>query len=1050
LDSTTSSAVRSIPNSAGHYTACMRPTPPSQLPSILLILLGLTALPAAEVPDFSRDILPLLSDNCFACHGPDESHRKAKLRLDLRDAALAGTKGRPAIVAGDVTKGTLLERITTSDPDEVMPPADSHRQTLKPQQVEVLRRWIAAGAPWGRHWSFVPPVRPALPRLAGSAHPIDAFIHARLAQEKLTPAGTAAPSAQLRRLSFTLTGLPPTVDEVTALTTANNPHAYAQAVERLLASPAFGERMAMWWLDVARYADTDGFQADDTRTNWPWRDWVVNAFNRNLPLDRFITLQMAGDLLPDASAEDKLATCFHRNHMTNGEGGRDPEESRIDYVIDRVNTTGTAFLGLTLGCAQCHTHKFDPVAQRDYYALTAFFDSIDEDGKAGKGAKPYLPYESATVERAISEAKGVLDQRTPAEASAKREAQAPFGTWLSQRAADVGNGHQSWAILHPTVLESSEGTTFTVESDGTVMTGGPLPNQDEYRIGGTLSLPRVTGLRLEILPHPSFTNGSYARGKNGFFILTDVKVQVRRSSSSQVRDVALASATADVTDAADAKKFGGYGAIKDVLDDDPRNGWSTRKHDLHQPRIAVIAFSEPLVLADDEQLVVELRQRSTLGDADIGRFRIAFTDERGPTVKEVGATPLEALAAATDRSKPEAALRERLFAQFLTDHTPYITAKTAVDRARRQLDEVTKAKKVDVMVLAERKEPRTTHVLVRGVWDRKGERVERGVPEAISPWLTDAPRDRQGLARWLVDRSNPLTARVMVNHLWQLCFGAGLVRTTDDFGLQGEQPSHPQLLDWLAVELIDSGWDVKHLLTLIVTSDTFRQDSAVSAALLARDPQNRLLARGARFRLPSWMLRDAALSAGGLLNPVLGGPPVKPYQPDGMWEELFMGRFRYDASEGPAQHRRTLYAFWRRSIAPTFLFDSASRRTCEVKPSRTNTPLQALTLLNDTGFLEAARALAAVAVRGDSETDARLDIIVGRVLSRAPSADETNVLTRELERARAYYHLHPQDAAKLLSIGQQPVDPTLDQADLAAFAVVASLVLNLDEAMTHE
>ena len=1023
--------------------------PPStrRRPLILLAALFAGGLQAVEAPDFSRDILPLLSDNCFACHGPDEGHRKAKLRLDLRDAALIGTKGRPAIVPGDLTKGTLLERLTTSDPDELMPPAEAHRPPLKPQQIDVLKRWIAAGAPWGRHWAFVPPVRPVVPTSTGVTNPIDAFIRARLAQEKLAPAAPAAAHAQLRRVSFTLTGLPPTVDMVSNTIDSLR---YSQAVDRLLASPAFGERMAMWWLDVARYADTDGFQSDDTRTNWPWRDWVVDAFNRNLPLDRFITLQMAGDLLPDASAEDKLATTFHRNHMTNGEGGRDPEESRIDYVIDRVNTTGTAFLGLTLGCAQCHTHKFDPIAQRDYYAMTAFFDSIDEDGKAGKSAKPYLAYESATVERAISEAKALLDQRIPAEVSAKREAQGPFTAWLNQRAEAVRDGHQSWTILHPTQVESSEGTTFTTEADGTVMTGGPLPNQDEYRIVAAVKLPRVTGLRLEILPHPSFTNGSYARGKNGFFILTDVKVQVRRSGSSQVRDVALASAAADVTDEADAKKFGGYGAIKDVLDDDPRNGWSTRKHDPHQPRIAVIAFGEPLVLADDEQLVVELRQRSTLGDADIGRFRLAVTDERGPTIKEVGITPFEALATAADRRKPDTALRDRLFAQFLTDHTPFMTAKAAVDRARRQYDEVTKAKKVDVMVLAERKEPRTTNVLIRGVWDKKGERVERDVPAEIAAWPADAPRDRRGLAQWLIDRRNPLTARVMVNHLWQLCFGAGLVRTVDDFGLQGEQPTHPELLDWLAVELIDSGWDLKHLLKLIVTSETFRQDSAISATALARDPQNRLLARGARFRLPSWMLRDAALVAGGLLNPVIGGPPMKPYQPDGVWEELFMGRFHYDASEGPAQYRRTLYAFWRRSIAPTFLFDGASRRTCEVKPSRTNTPLHALTMLNDSGFLEAARSLAAVALRSDSELHARLATITRRVLSRPPTPDEVLVLTRELERARTYYRSHSQDAAKLLALGQQPVDPTLDHADLAAYAVISSLVLNLDEAMTHE
>ena len=1016
--------------------------------TVISAAIALVPLLGADLaPDFARDIQPILSDNCFACHGPDEGHRKSGLRLDQRPAALAGIEGRPAIVPGDTTHGTLLERIATSDADDLMPPPKSHRQRLEPAQVALLTRWIAAGAPWGRHWAFVPPVRPALTATAAAA-PIDALVRARLAREHLTPAPEAARATLLRRLSFDLTGLPPSEAELAAFTADRAPTAYQTVVDRLLASPHFGERMAMWWLDVARYADTDGFQADDTRSNWPWRDWVVEAFNRNLPFDRFITAQMAGDLLPGATPEDRLATCFHRNHMTNGEGGRDPEESRIDYVRDRVNTTGTALLGLTLGCAQCHSHKFDPVSQRDYYALSAFFDSIDEDGKAGHAAKPYLAYESAHVAPAIAEAKALVDQRAPAEASAKREAQAPFATWLGQRVAEVRGGHRSWQPLLGATLETSEGTTLAQEADGTIQASGATPNQDDYRVIASVALPRITGVRLEVLPHASHTNGSYSRGKSGFFTLTDLKIQVRRVGSAQVRDVALAGAVADVVD--DAKKHDGYGPVSGILDDDPRNGWSTRDHDAHQPRTAVIALEEPLVLGADEQLVVELRQRSTLGDANLGRFRLAVTAERADAVRQVGATPLEDLAASADPAHPEAKLRERLLTQFLADHPPYVTAKSALDRARRQLDEITKARKVDVMVLAERKEPRTTSVLIRGVWDQKGEHVGRDVPATILPWPEGAPRDRLGLAQWLVDRRNPLTARVVVNHLWQLCFGAGLVRTVEDFGLQGEQPTHPEVLDWLAVELVESGWDVKHVLKLITTSATYRQDATISAAALALDPQNRLLARGARFRLPSWMLRDAALAAAGLINPALGGPPVKPYQPDGVWEELFMGRFRYEASEGAAQYRRTLYAFWRRSIIPTFLFDSANRRTCEVKPSRTNTPLQALTLLNDAGYLEAARALAAIALQTGSDPRARLDAMTRRVLARAATATEAEVLTRETERALTYYHAHAEDAARLLTTGQSPVDPHLDAAELAAYSTIASVIINLDEAMTHE
>ena len=1019
--------------------------PPFRLFLVFMSLVSVIC--AAEPVHFSREILPILSENCLSCHGQDEKHRKADLRLDTLAGATAVHDGVSAVMPGKPELSELVTRIVTEDKDELMPPPSSHKPRLKSVEVDLLKRWIAEGAVWGKHWAYEKPVRVAgtadfshaeeqgSPTHFSLSSEIDRFVWRRLQKEKLQPSAEADRHTLLRRVSFDLTGLPPTPAELAAFD--GSPASYAAVVDRLLASRHFGERMAMWWLDAARYADTDGFQSDSNRENWPWRDWVVEAFNSNMRFDQFTLEQFAGDLLPNATPEQKLATSFHRHHMTNGEGGRDPEESRVDYVLDRVNTVGAVWLGLTLGCTQCHSHKFDPIAQSDYYGLTAFFNSIDEDGKAGRAAKPYLAYESKHASRAIEEAQRLVDDRKQPETAARQAAQKPFADWLTARTEEVRGGFTAWHHLRG-VLESSEGTKLTQEADATVQAGGPHPNQDEYRLIAPVKLARVTGLRLEVLPHPSHTKGAFSRGQSGEFILTDIKVQVRKRGSSQIRDVMVKSAAADFIPAVK----NGYGDIKGVLDDDPRNGWTTKGAPKITPHTAVFAFADPLVLAVDEELIFELRQRSTLGDANIGRFRVSATDQRGPAVMSVGPAPLELLAKA---STVDEKLRARLFEQFLADHEPYQMAKRALDLANSQLNEAKAAKKVNVMVLAEKPEPRDTFVLVRGVWDKHGDKVKPGGLPGIAPLAAVNPT-RADLARWLTSPENPLTARVLVNHLWQICFGAGLVKTTEDFGLQGERPSHPELLDWLAVECVESGWNIKHLLKLIVSSATYRQSSDVRQALLARDPENRLLARGARFRLPSWMLRDAALRSSGLLHPVLGGPPVKPYQPEGVWEENFMGRFTYEPSEGPAQYRRTLYAFWRRSIAPTFLFDSAQRRSCEVRTRRTNTPLQALTLLNDENYLEASRALAAHALTKQEP----LQEMARCVLSRELRESETNILSRERDRALEHYRARPQDALKFLARGQFTFDSKLPAAELAAYTVVASLFFNLDEALTHE
>ena len=995
--------------------------------TLILLLFGAAGpLPAAESVVFSRDILPLLSDNCLSCHGPDEEQRKGDLRLDTREGALAVIEpGKP-----EVSK--LLARLVSEDPEELMPPPKSHKPPLKPEQVDLLRRWIVEGAVWGRHWAFEAPVKQPV-----DEHPVDHWVRARLRQAGHDLAAPAAEYTLLRRVSFDLTGLPPDPALV------GRP--YEAVVDALLASPHFGERMAMWWLDAARYADTDGFQSDATRTNWPWRDWVVNAFNANRPFDRFTLEQFAGDLLPDATPEQVLATCFHRNHMTNGEGGRDPEESRIDYVNDRVNTVGTVWLGLTLGCAQCHTHKFDPIPHRDYYRLGAFFNSIDEDGKAGAGAKPFLAYLSPAGPRAVAEARQLVEQRRPAEADAKAAAEPAFNAWLAKQR--VQPAQPAWTRLEAGEAWSAKGTLLQRQDDGSLLASGPNPRQDDYLVAVRPLQARVTGLKLEVLPSPQAMGERLARGRSGEFILTDIKARVRRRGSSQVRDLTFAAAVADVEKPQKAAARE-YGSIQGVLDDDPRNGWTTEGHDPTQPHTAVLALAEPLVLGVDEELVLELQQRSTTGDANLGRFRWLATDQAGPAVRTVGPTPLEELAGlnlVADASVPEP-LRNQLFEQFLADHPPYQKARVARERAERQLAEAEKAAgKLNVMVLKQRAEARSTHVLLRGVWDKKGEVVTPGVPEAVASWSADLPADRIGLARWLTSRDNPLTARVIVNQLWQLLFGTGLVRTPDDFGLQGERPTHPELLDWLAVEFMDSGWDVKHLLRLIVTSQTYRQDSARRPGL--DDPDNRWLGRGARFRLPAWMIRDAALATAGLLNLAIGGPPVRPYQPEGVWEEIFMGRFTYEPSEGAAQYRRTLYAFWRRSSAPTFLFDSAQRRVCEVAVARTNTPLQALTLLNDGTLREAAQVLAIQAQAAASDTADRIDFLARRILTRSLDAAERAVLERETARALRHYREHPQDAERLLRHGQSPPEA---HPETAALSLAAGLLFNLDEAITHE
>lgn len=1025
-----------------------------------VLLVFVTVSSEADEVSFSRDILPVLSDRCFHCHGPDEENREADLRLDVEAGAKADLGGYKAITPGNLQNSEIWNRITSSDAETVMPPSDSHRKPLTKGEQEAIRKWILSGAKWGKHWSFESLSRPEVPEI--DAHPIDAFIKETLEGEELTLSNPAKPHVQLRRLSFDLTGMSPSPEDIAAFDGSDK--AWEAAINRSLQSPHFAERMAMWWLDAARYSDSDGFQQDATRQNWPWRDWVIQQFQENKSFRDFTIEQFAGDLLPNATDEQILATCFHRNHMTNGEGGRDPEESRIDYVIDRVNTTGTVWLGLTLGCVQCHSHKFDPISQHDYYSLSAFFNSIDENGKAGNGAKPYLKYQSQLVEARVKEMEAFVNDCRLREKEERQAAEKRFTNWLENFATVPPDEYHVWHTPPPEII-SSDGTQFDVASDQIVQATGPKPRQDDYRVSLSIpeNLPRVTGLRLEVFPHESHVDGRFTRDGNGEFTLTSVRVLARRQDSPAEAQLEISSAKADVERNKDFNSDWDtrYGRINDTRNDDARDGWTTLGVEQLDPRVGVFELAEPWQAKPGDRLVVLLRHRSTHGHANIARFRLAIATERGETVRRVdGASPLKSLhnllASGTSIDNLDKDLKKRLLSQYLLDDEPFQEVAQKLSSANQQLSSLKNAAKPrNVMVLAERKEPRDTHILVRGVWNAKGDLVERGVLPSVLAWPTEKAESRLDLAHWIVSPENPLTARVVVNHLWQIMFGQGLVRTPEDFGLQGEFPTHPKLLDWLAIELIEHDWDLRHILRLIATSKTYRQSSVPTPELLQRDPENQLLARAPRFRLPAWMIRDNALAVSGLLNPAVGGPPVYPYQPKGVWAEITMGRFDYPLSLGPAQYRRTIYAFWRRSSAPTFLFDSAQRRVCEVGVRRTNTPLHALTLLNDLTMLEASRVIADEAITispNDSVgwTTDQAKFLALKVLSREIQPDELEELHEVWSSAFAFYQKNREDAVRYCTVGQQLPPQDEVAPTTAAWMTVASLLLNLDEAMTRE
>jgi len=1000
--------------------------------------------------DFARQIRPILSENCFRCHGPDVEERKAKLRLDTKEGAFGKLRrGGHAIVPGNSANSELIARITAEEPSGRMPPAKTNKR-LTPQQIDLLRQWIDQGAEWSEHWAFVPPRRPALPNVKQKDWPrnaIDYFILARLEKEGLRPSPEADRVTLIRRLTLDLTGLPPTPAEVDAFIADKSEQAYERVVERLLRSPHYGERMALDWLDSARYADTHGYHIDAGRDMSRWREWIIDAFNQDMPFDRFTVEQVAGDLLPDATLAQKVASGFNRNHMINFEGGAIPQEYHNAYIVDRVNTTATVWLGLTVACAQCHDHKYDPISQREFYQLYAFFHNVPENGLDGSrgNAAPLLKAPTRTQQQrltAIADEVKEIEKQLAAPMPAVDAAQA---SW--ERTAL--NREVSWTILEPRDLSSRGGAKLVRLADKSILATGPNPATDTYSLTTHIDLLAVTALRLEALPDPHFTANGPGRSINGNIMLTNVAV----SAGAPLK---IKTASADYSQ----KDY----PISNAIDTDPTSGWAIHP-EVGKPHQAVFEFVQPVQTPVVLRIVLDFQ--SQFGQHQLGRFRLAATsaaDPHGVSTLPGSIQAILRLDAAKRSPEQTTALRK----YYRTQLAP------AVKQLRDRLAQVQK-ERVDIeknapttMVMAEMPQPRDTFMLIRGQYDKRGEKVQAALPAALPPLPRGAPANRLGLAKWLVDPSNPLTPRVAVNRYWQIFFGTGLVRTAADFGAQGEPPTHPELLDWLAVEFLQpsrsplgtgstAGWDIKALVRLIVTSATYRQSSKVSTELLAKDRENRLLARGPRLRLQAEFIRDQALAVSGLLNRRIGGPSVFPYQPAGLWQELaartdsknWSAQF-FTQSHGQDLYRRSMYTFWKRTSPPPQMitFDAPDREVCTVRRSITNTPLQALVLMNDPTYVEASRKLAERMMTEAKTSDERIILSFRLATARRPSEREIAVLKRIYDKQLAIYRQDDKAALRLLATGESARNERLDPAELAAWSIVASVILNLDETVT--
>lgn len=1001
--------------------------------------------------DFNRQIRPILVEHCLPCHGPDEKARKADLRLDKVNLQDIQTDGGKLVTAGKPEESELISRLITDDKSKVMPPV-KFAKPLTPVQIQLLKEWVTQGAKSSVHWAFVPPIKPPVPVVKTSGwvrNPIDAFVLARLEAEGIQPEPEANRGRLLRRLSLDLTGLPPTPAEVANFLTDTKPDAYERAVDRLLASPRYGERMALEWLDMARFADSNGFQIDSSRSMWPWRDWVINAFNRNLPFDQFTIEQIAGDMLPTPTQEQLVATGFQRNHRLNGEGGLIAEEWRVETVIDRVETTSLAWMGITAGCARCHDHKYDPLSQKEFYQLFALFNNVPESGtlqenRKGGNTDPAIEIMTPPVQEKIKALEKSLKNAKANLAVEEGKAGTELGPWAKDQASRLGK--TQWKPFQPAKVEGKAGTVYSQKPDGTWLASGPNPNH-EITVASAKVFGTIQAIRLACLPDDSLPNKSVGRYANGNFVLTRLEADLIPPGNGKPTPIQLNQALADYSQP-------GW-PIEATVGKDPGKGWAVDGPTRRNPLEAIFKFQVPVQAPEGSHLEIRLIQ-ATLGGHNIGRFSLAYTDSPPSEVKlgEAGPSPEYAAALKTPAAKWTENQRKLILTNYLAA-APGALGKAKAELAR--LNQELKSLKDSLPTAMVMKEgpARPSHFLIRGQYDRKGEEVKPGFPAMLPPPPAGASKDRLTLARWLASPEHPLTSRVWVNRAFERFFGAGLCRTTDNLGTQAEFPTHPELLDWLATEFTDHRWDMKAMVRLMVTSATYRQDSKVTAAKLKADPQNRLLARASRFRLPGEIIRDQALFTSGLLVEKVGGPSVRPYMPSGVWDETSvygdLRNYKHDGGEG--LHRRSLYTVWKRTAAPPtlLLFDAPNRETCLVRRGKTNTPLQALALLNEITFVEAARKLGErMILEGGPDSENRLKLGFRLVLGRDPHPRELSILKQGLEKDRSEFARDPKRAESLIAMGDAKSKGGIPPAELATYTLAANILLNLDECVTRE
>jgi hypothetical protein len=1049
---------------------------------LIIIPRAQAATDSSPAINFSRQVLPVLSDNCFKCHGPDEKARKAHLHFDSREGAFRIKDGKSVIVPGDSGKSELIRRLSSTDPEVIMPPPKSGR-TLSPAQVAAIKSWVEQGARWETLWSLIPPKMPVPPEVSDASwvrNQIDRFIVARLDQEHLKGAPEAKKPALLRRITLDLTGLPPAPDELDAFLKDESPDAYEKVVDRLLASPRYGERMATIWLDLARYADTNGYQADRYRPMWPYRDWVIKAFNQNLPFDQFATWQLAGDLLPHPTKEQRLATAFNRLHMQNEEGGIIEEEYRVTYVVDRVDTFGTAFLGLTFECSRCHNHKFDPITQKDFYSLFAFFQNIDESGQTSYFTNimpvPTMLLSTDAQDRQIArlheqisaKEKELASLKTGVVASATMSA--AFTNWLKTKPMQleipgeiarfdfesiknnkianlIDAKKPGKAVENPRLIEGESGKAagLSGENGFTFANLGAFTRADPFSLAIVLKTPSHDP-RMVVIHHSKapidagsrgyellLENGRVAFGLHHMWPGNSLKVVTKQAVPLDTWTHVAATYDGSSHAAGLHIYINGQPAECDVI----RDG-------LYKD----ITYTSDSTAEPDLAIGYRFRDNGFKGGA-VDDFRLFSRALTSLEVADVAGRGDITACWSTDSDGLTPNQRFLLFDHYIAAADESALALTKELHALRQQENELVNPIPEAMVMQELPHPKPAHILRRGAYDAPAEEVSANTPASLPPLNPSAPRNRLALAQWLFTPSNPLTARVAVNRLWQQMFGRGVVETTENFGAQGSPPTHPQLLDWLAADFRDNGWDTKRTLKQIAMSAVYRQSSQASPELFAADPDNRLLARGPSRRLTAEMLRDQALFDAGLLIEKLGGPSVKPYQPPGVWE-VAMNHPNYDQGHGDDLHRRSLYTYWKRSVAPPAMlaFDAPDRNYCVARRQSTATPLQALALLNDIQITESARLISQRALKQSPDSiDARILWTFRLVTDRDPTEQEFPILRHLFAEQREAFAADPASAKRLLAVGEAKNDESLNPFDLAAGTVLAEALLNHDEAI---